>query len=813
MLPIHQVSEQITKILTEQNQLILQAPPGAGKSTCLPLILLNHFKAFSHFKKIIMLEPRRVAARNIAEFLAMQLKQKVGQSIGLRMRGESRVGPGCKLEIVTEGVMTRILQQDPELSDYSLLIFDEFHERSLHSDLAFVLAHQIQSEFRDDLKLLLMSATLDLATLERILPDCPVVKSEGRQFPIEVLYRPVKNTSVRVEQHLLSVLKEAMQKTGDILMFFAGIAEINRFKRLLEGQQLDIKVDVLHGQLALKQQKELLSLHAGNSRRVILATNIAETSLTIPSIKIVIDSGIHKKAVFDAESEFSYLQSERISQASAQQRAGRAGRTAAGTCYRIWPQEEQNRLKKAYPAEIESANFTPVLFEALLWGEQDMSQLNWPTPPSAKQIDNAYTKLKQLQLAKSDGLLNAHGRQVAGFNTLFFAANILNISQKIFDSITDTAAILAAYLAENGGSQDWDLTQQLQLHLPQLTTIARKYRPSLQQPEVNAEQLFVLLSALWPNRIAKLEKTEQDFFVYKAAYGSALNLKASGILNPPDWIIIVEATHSKTQKNANIRVCLPFVWSQCETYIQADIIEAVNAEIHKDNLKFIRVQKLGKLIVSRQVLDKKPNTEQQAQAWLQIFVDKGLLFFNQAQAMQALIARINLAAQFNSDFHPLDETVVLQTAETWLLPYLHTINNLKQLKNIDLAQTYLQQLDYARQQWLQTHLPAKWLLNDGRQVKIDYLHSSAPLISGFMQSFYGCTSHPSLLNGRLPLTVELLSPAKRAIQTTADLSQFWQGSYKLVQKDMKARYPKHYWPDAPETATAGTQTKKNRSAT
>ncbi|WP_216596000.1 ATP-dependent helicase HrpB [Catenovulum maritimum] len=818
MLPVEAVFTEIHQAINAHPSVILQAPPGAGKSTWLPLALLAQGKWHG---KLILLEPRRVAARNIAHYLSQQLDEKIGQTIGLRMRGETRVSSQTKLEVVTEGVLTRILQSDPELSDYHLVLFDEFHERSLQSDLAFVLAKQVQAALRDDLKLLIMSATLDLASLNRTLPDAPVIKSEGRNFPIEVFYRPYKtnnNDWFGFENHIIKVIKESLVNSGDILVFLAGSGEINRLEKQLKQTELNkFAIHTLHGQLSLKQQQQALQADQQGKRKIVLATNIAETSLTIENVSIVIDTGLHKKVKYDNVSEFSQLITEQISQDSAVQRMGRAGRTHAGICYRLWPEESQSRLRKHYPAEIEQADLSQLCFEVYLWGETNVLDLDWPTPPSDNQIRLANEKLARLKLidlSPSQQKITELGLQLQAKGADLIAGIILNVKPDLA-----LAHLFAAWLQENRQVNTWQLNQSLVELCKSNNPIKQAAEKSLQR-EISAasieqqfDDLYQVIVPLFIHRVAKKLGNQNDKVSYLMACGSAVDLYAADSLNPPEWILVIDASMSNKSPNATIRSAFELDWQMLEAIIQPYLQKRTQVDYQANQLSFYQQTSLLKLPLNKVKLSQAPSQQEKTQAWLALINKQGIELFNHADAIKLFIYRWNLAAEVNSDFASISFSYLIETAETWLSLYLADINSVKQLANLDIAALWLQQKDYALQQTLASLLPTKYEMPDGRVVKIDYSHESGPKLSCFMQSFYGLTEHPSIANGRVKLTCELLSPAKRPIQTTQDLINFWSGSYDIVKKEMKGRYPKHYWPDDPLVAEAGTKTKRQRSQT
>lgn len=833
MLPIKAVLPEIKAALAANNNLVIQAPPGAGKSTLLPLELLKLYPASS--KKILLLEPRRVAARNIANYLAEQLNETLGQQIGLRMRGLSKVSANTRLEVVTEGVLTRILQADPELSDYQLVIFDEFHERSLNADFAFVLTQQVQEALRNDLQMLIMSATLDLAMLKAVLPDAPVIESLGRLHPIEYHYRPLNsqqaksvNPATNLSQHILAVVNQALAFDGDILVFLPGIYEINHLAGVLEQARLpQLKVVKLHGRLSLAEQQQALRVDSQDKRKIVLSTNIAETSLTIENIRIVIDSGLHKTAKFDYKTDFNQLITERISKASAIQRAGRAGRLDSGVCFRLWSEDEQHRLREQYPAEIEQADLSQILFETRLWGEQDIFAFNWPTKPRLNQLKAAEQKLMHWQLLNQDKQLTkkAHQLQLKAGDI----ASSLLIEQGKGSAL---AYLVAAFLQESNKPAYWDMRQALLMLLRQDKSVIKQQAEKnlgrqLNLTEIDSQlnSLAQLLVAVWPQRLARLKRHTDQSAIYVMASGSAVELKQRDSLNPPEYLLVMEAGFQNSKANGIVYSAVVLEKAEFEHLSQAYLSSGVNLEIDPKSgkVKLFEHKQLFNLTLSKQALTQKPSPKQLEQAWLLELENnyQNLLSESQKGALNQFIARWNLAAQSgtklqltsaDATFNVLHLADMFAQAEHWLGFYLTNVSALSQFQNLNLVKIWLEQQDYQLQTELNRLCPVHYQLPDGRQVKIDYLAHAGPGIKGFMQSFYGLEQHPSILAGQQALVVELLSPAKRAIQTTQDLIGFWQGSYPLVQKEMKANYPKHYWPDEPATAAAGIATKRQRQS-
>ncbi|WP_269815544.1 ATP-dependent helicase HrpB [Algibacillus agarilyticus] len=805
MLPIESCFPEITDVLQKSNQLILQAPPGAGKSTWLPLAL---YKAQIISQKILLLEPRRVAARNIAHYLASCLNENLGETVGIRMRGYTKVSPQTKIEVITEGVLTRMLQTDPELTGYGLILFDEFHERALQADTAFAFSYDVQQALRDDLKLVIMSATLDLDMTRRILPDAPVIESAGRQFPVACHYRPLSRQYL--SNHVAQVVLEALEYEGDILVFLPGIAEINQCERVLLPLIAENACCIkLHGKLSLEAQQAALKPIPGK-QKIVLSTNIAETSLTISGVKVVIDSGMHKRVKVDHKSGFSTLFSERISSASAGQRLGRAGRVAPGTCFRLWSEDENARLRQQYPPEIETSDVTQTYFELLNWGAQTFAELNWPSLPSVFQQQQALDKLIAWQLVtaeKSSTRLTPLGRQVAALK-IPLAIALLLVRQN------ESCALLAAWQFEQqpNPQQQLDLMSQLiDAHrLQPIKSTLKKWGYATNRLVLNETLIKQALLAIFSDRLAQKRKN-----AYVLASGKAVVFASDVMFEKlTDYIIVVDAHFSESSASGRITSYVALteadlaelVIPKCTTSIDIELTEVAGKAVFYKTLKF------AELTISKTRLAQKPTKVQLQQAWLGVIQHKGFTHFEGKDKLLQLLLRLQLAHELQPElFNELIDLTCLQlNAEQWFALYLTDIASLQALYKINLVELVYSGLDYPQQTWLNKNLPTTWCAPDGTKCKLEYRNDREVTAFVKMQSCYGLNTHPTVGNGHLLLTLSLLSPAQRALQTTKDIVSFWQGSYVDVKKEMKGRYPKHFWPDSPESATPGTQTKRQR---
>lgn len=822
-LPITPVLPELFSALQSVSQVILQAPPGAGKSTYLPLRLLQE-KIFCG--RILMLEPRRLAARNIARFLASQLNEKVGQQVGYRMRGESKISKDTRLEVVTEGILTRMMQQDPELTGYDLIIFDEFHERSLNADIGLAFALEVQQGLRDDLKLLIMSATLDSDKLQRLLPDARVFTSAGRCFPVSYSYHPMslQRTSISqaLPQAIAATVKMALQQqSGNILVFLPGMGEIKRCQQALAELNIGkahgvVQVLPLYGQLTQQQQQAAINPLPHGQRKIVLATNIAETSLTIEGISVVIDSGLERRVSFSARSGVSRLQTRRISQASATQRAGRAGRLQPGHCYRLWREEDQSRLEPQIEPEIVAADLTSTWLELKAWGGTDFSELLLLDRPSAANVMYADTLLTSLGAVEA-GRCTAHGQALAEFGMAPRLAHMLLIAQQWEAELAGVTWLACRLIALLEGSERLPL--DLSLALQQMAS--GQFRQAQRQAEQwaqrfgfsraieSVEYAGLLLCLAYPDRIAL--RRSQDVR-YTLSNGLGVKLPQDAALSNTELLIVADLSLPEQGADA-------MVYTACE--LEIGLLQAwlpqlfsqqdfVQWDLKTQKLLAEKRQCLGKLILSRQHLSNV--TEQQKQTAVIAGIRKaGLSVLPWSEQSKALLIRLRCAHEWlpEQGFVDYSEAVLLSELESWLLPYLTGVTGPAQMKKIALTDALLARLDWSLQQRLDSELPTHFTVPTGSKIKLRYSESAAPSLPVRIQEMFGQASKPAIAGGRMFIVIELLSPAMRPLQITQDLLGFWGGSYAEVQKEMKGRYPKHYWPDNPLEAMPTRRVKKH----
>ncbi|HEY6527339.1 MAG TPA: ATP-dependent helicase HrpB [Cellvibrionaceae bacterium] len=815
-LPIAPLLPELIAKLFHSHQLILQAPPGAGKTTQVPLHLLK--APWLGDKKIIMLEPRRIAARSCAIYMAALLGEPVGATVGYRVRQDSQVSAKTRIEVVTGGVFLRMLQEDPSLESAGVIIFDEFHERQLDSDLALALSLYSQSLLREDdpLRLLVMSATLDTQGLEKLLPHAPVLTSKGRMFPVSIHYGKTLGPKEAMAEAVGATLVEAMNTyEGNALVFLPGQREIQACQQWLIGRlNSSIKVFPLYASLPSAQQQ--LALTPNESiRKAVLATNIAETSLTIDGITLVVDSGFCREAEFDPNTGLTRLNLKRISKASATQRAGRAGRLAAGHCLRLWSQELV--MNEHSPAEILKADLAALALQLVTWGIEP-AELTWLDTPPHSSYQQALELLQRLNAVqpgpKGGWQLTQSGKEISRLPVHPRLGHMLVESQNY--GITQQACWLTAILTETlKGPAEADLSQLLEQmndkksHLPGAwrESIARQVKQFLQllTPQSNSSALpynqicGFLLACAYPDRIAKARTERRG--VYQLANGRAASIDPLHPLSKHSWLVVAETQGASGRTEDHIVTAAP---------LDPELFKSALAGLISTQRQATWDKKLGRFIANEQQCigaviwqEKRLETLQaeDRQNLLMEFLQKeGLDYLNWDEQALQMRARLNYAFEQDPNCWPAcDEASLLSTLGDWLKPYLSAINNLQQLQALNLSEILAVRLSWADHQQLNQLLPTHWEAPTGTKVAIDYTQSP-PVLAVKLQEMFGTDVTPEVYQGRIKLALHLLSPARRPLQITQDLGGFWRSSYQEVKKEMKGRYPRHPWPDDPLSA-------------
>lgn len=809
-LPVSEVLPALLAALAQSPQVLLAAPTGAGKSTWLPLQLLQQAQLPG---QIIMLEPRRLAARNVAQRLAEQLGEQPGGTVGYRLRGENCSSAATRLLVVTEGILTRMLQRDPLLAGVSLVILDEFHERSLQADLALALLLDVQQGLRDDLKILLMSATLDNQQLRKLLPDAPFIASQGRSFPVIRRYASL-NPQQRFEEAVAREVAQLLRdEPGSLLLFLPGVAEIERVKRELASRVSDeVDLSPLYGALSLEAQRRAILPAAPGRRKVVLATNIAETSLTIEGIRLVVDSALERAAQFDVRSGVTRLLTQRISQASMTQRAGRAGRLAPGICLHLLPQEQALRAAAQSEPEILTSDLASLQLDLLQWGCQDAAQLQWLDSPPARSLQAARQQLQRLGALDSEGRLSARGRKMAQLGSDPRLTAMLCAAGDDVHAIA-SAALLVAILEDPPRSGSVDLRDALNQPQPQWLRRARHWQQRLNagQGRVDADRFPALLAAGFADRLAQRRGHSAR---YQLANGIGAMLDEHDGLSRYEWLIAPSLLQGASSADARMLLALPVemdaLRQQCPQLVEQRT--DVDWDDDKGTLRAWKREAIGALILRAQP-QARPEPEILHPAMLRWIREKGLAVLGWTPEAEQLRVRLQCAAQWLPEeaWPTLDDDTLLASLEHWLLPEMGKVRDLKGLQSVNLVSALLHLLTWSQRQRLDTVLPTHYTVPTGSRLPIRYDAEKPPALAVRMQEMFGEAQNPAVADGRVPLVLELLSPAHRPLQITRDLAAFWRGAYPEVQKEMKGRYPKHPWPDDPASALPTRRTKKYSS--
>ncbi len=847
-LPIVEALPELFAALAKYSNVVLHAPPGAGKSTGVPLALLeSRIQAGGFSGKILMLEPRRIAARAVAVRMASTLNEPVGHTVGYRTRLDTRVSQHTRIEVVTEGILTRMLQHDAALDGISIVIFDEFHERNLQADLGLALCLDVQASLREDLKLLVMSATLDGAAVASLLGNqsgnAPIVTSAGQSFPVTTHYRNTNSVNRKhwqdndIAREACAVIVNALAETplaetrGDMLVFLPGQGEIRRTQQLLNDSHLPTTVQVLplFGELSPAEQDRAIQPAVKGIRKVVLATNIAETSLTIEGVSVVVDSGLERRARFDPVTGMNSLELLRISRASADQRRGRAGRTQAGVCYRLWLESEQDAMAAQTTAEILESDLLPLALELATWGIQQASDLRWLDAPPAASLAQARELLTLLGALDMHGKITAHGRAMAQLGTHPRLAHMLLKAREL--ELTALGVELAALLGERdvlrsrSRERDVDLRSRIEaLHgapvahhdtdqatrqrvLRSAEQLSRQLRvPATRSQPAQLHETGRLLAFAYPDRIAQKREGSSRYLL---SNGRGASLNTPQTLSQAAYLVIAQL--DAADRDARIQLAAPIELNELEADF-ADLIEqreCIEWNSRDANVIATQERRLSALVLQSRRLDK-PDAERVRQAMLQGIRELGLEALPWSAAARQLRTRLQFAHEH--DLHnkaawpAVDDQSLLDNLADWLAPWLDGITRRNQLSQLDLQQILLGKLDWNQQQRLNEIAPTHLRVPSGSNISIDY-STSVPTLSVRLQEVFGMTTTPRVGGGSVPVLMELLSPARRPVQITQDLASFWAQGYHEVKKDLKGRYPKHYWPDDPLQAEATARAK------
>ncbi|MBD8527955.1 ATP-dependent helicase HrpB [Pseudoxanthomonas sp. CAU 1598] len=814
-MPIDDLLPDLQRQLAEHARLVLEAPPGAGKTTRVPLALLD--ADWRGAGRIIMLEPRRVAARAAAQFMADSLGQSVGETVGYRIRFESRVSADTQLEVVTEGILTRMIQDDPSLDGVAAVLFDEFHERHLSADLGLALTLDVQAQLRPELRVLVMSATLDGERLAALL-DAPRLQSQGRAFPVTIEHYASRREESLEQQVKRCVEMALARQEGDLLVFLPGQREINRCADVLAGVAAPTELEVLplHGELPVERQAEVLRPAASGRRRVVLATNVAESSVTLPGVRMVIDSGLAREPRFDPNSGFSRLATVAISQASADQRAGRAGRLGPGYCYRLWP--ESQRLEPQRRAEIAQVDLAGLALELAAWGS---AELLFPDQPPSGALAAGRDLLRQLG-ALQDNALTDLGRRMLRLGTEpRLAAMLLAAPAADCALACDLAALLEARDPLRGGaSRRDDLYARWQAlsafrtgradaaasrsALAAIDRSAQQWRRRLrinQAPTADAaaSRLGLLLSHAFPDRIAR--QHAQDPLRYQLANGRSARLFDDSALYGEPWIVISELRYA--EREGHILRGLPLSEADLRQQFPSRFgsQDVVRWDAAKRAIVALRELRFERIVLEQKPLPN-PDPSRYAEALVDAVRQLGLAALPWTEALSQWLERARCIGEWReeADWPDFSDSGLLDSVEDWLQPGLAGKSRLSALSEQELAHSLRSRLSWQQQQRLEQLAPVRLEVPSGQQRPIHYEHGKPPVLAVKLQEMFGLADTPRIADGRVPLTLHLLSPAGRPLQVTQDLRGFWERTYPEVKKEMKGRYPKHPWPDDPWSA-------------
>lgn len=840
-LPVQSALPELLSALAKRNNVVLQAPPGAGKTTMVPLALLGC--DWLGDKNIIMLEPRRLAARSAAARMAELLGEPLGQTVGYQIRAERKAGKNTRILVVTEGILTRLLQSDPELTKTALVIFDEFHQRSLQADLSLALCLQSQEYLREDLKLLVMSATLETEAVAELLGDAPVVSSEGRSFPVHMHYLPHRQIAENNRQLPALMARKIVEWIdgfdGSLLAFLPGMGEIRRVEELLREKLTgrdEITIAPLYGDLSKQQQDAAIAPSRPGKRKIVLATNVAETSLTIEGIRMVVDSGLMRESRFDPNTGMNRLVTTNISRASATQRCGRAGRLSEGQCLRLWSESRQQQLLPKNTAEILISDLAPLMLELAQWGVREVDELNWLDSPPPGPVTQARELLQQLGALDGERRITGHGRAMLKLGIHPRLAHMM-IRSPDWD-LQHKACLLAALLSERDifrGEARWDrdinkrvevlqgrgkntnadrsavqgIRQQAKIWQSQLADAPQQKSPLIDE----ADHTGLLLGLAYPDRIAKNRRDRERRFLLSGGRGA--HFSHDDELALEDYLIVAEL--DGRGRDARIQLAARISENALREYF-ADLIEQSESVRWDDRAgRAIASQRtmLGQLVLSERPA-KNISSELLSRALLDAIRQKGLDNLPWSREANSLRARVEFLRRNSSELPKLPADLALpdwsgealiNSLEDWLLPHLTDFSKLEQLKQLDMHTILQSRLDWPTQQKIDELAPEHFCVPSGSHIRIDY-SQEPPVLAVRLQEMFGQTATPAILQGQYPLMIHLLSPARRPVQVTRDLASFWVNTYREVKKELRIKYQKHYWPEDPLAARATARTKK-----
>ncbi|MDB5053536.1 MAG: ATP-dependent helicase HrpB [Bacilli bacterium] len=831
-LPIETILPTLKEAFKFHPNVVLAAAPGAGKTTRVPLALLNESWLPSP-QRILMLEPRRLAARNAARFMAALLDEQVGETVGYRVRLDTCIGANTRIEVITEGILTRFLQSDPTLEGVGLIIFDEFHERNLHADLGLALCLQSQAIFRADLKILIMSATLDAEPIAKLLQDAPIIVSEGKAFPVETCYLNHK-VDGRIEPIVVKTILTALENdSGDIMVFLPGVGEIKRLESLLAAHPLgrNVRINPLHGTLPQEAQDRAIAPSVSGQRKIVLTTSIAETSLTVAGVQVVIDSGLMRVPRFSPRTGMTRLETVSVSKSSADQRRGRAGRLGPGKCYRLWTEQDNRNLALQGVPEIVVADLAPLTLELAAWGVTEPQELQWLDLPPAGAFQQARELLGQLDALNEAGKITAHGRRMVevGLHPRLAHMVIKAASLGLGGQACDLAAILSErdiFLKEQS-NPNIDLRLRLEvlqryakegdsidgfmgysLNFPvcrQIVLESTHWKKILGIPlreKGDLERCGLLLAFAYPDRIAERRASGR----YLLSNGRGAFIAETQPLSNADYLVAAELDDKGIE--SRIFLAAAIEWVDLEKHFK-DQIET-ETSIHWDKtMQSVRARKRVRLraIVLKDDPLLKPNPDEMLAALLQGISEEGLEILPWTRAARQLQYRLQFLFKTEAGWPDVSDEVLKSSLSHWLAPHIYGLKSREDLKRLKLAEIMQMGLTWEQRRDLDEHAPTHILVPSGSHIPIDYSDPRSPILSVRLQEMFGLEDTPRIAHGLVALTLQLLSPSQRPVQVTRDLASFWRETYFEVKKDLKGRYPKHYWPDNPLHAQPTNRTK------
>lgn len=822
-LPIDPVLPELLAALAASANAVLQAPPGAGKTTRVPLALLD--APWLGGGRIVMLEPRRLAARAAAARMARSLGEAVGETVGYRIRLDTRVGPKTRIEVVTEGILTRMVQSDPELTGVACLIFDEFHERSLNADLGLALALEVQGALREDLRILVMSATLDAAPVADLMGGCPMVTSEGRAFPVEVRHVPPSRPETRLEDHVAAVVRQALtEEPGSALVFLPGQAEIRRVEQRLAGTlPAGVSVHPLYGDLPQAKQDAAIAPAPEGVRKVVLATTIAETSLTIEGIRIVVDSGLTRAPRFEPRTGMSRLETVKVSQAAAEQRRGRAGRLEPGVCYRCWPEAAHKALPAFGRPEILDADLAPLALDLAQWGAADPTALPWLDAPPAAHYAQARGLLARLGAVDGDGRITPHGLALAPLPLHPRLAHMVEAGKRLGHG--PLACLLAALLSERdilrGGRSDCDLRTRVAILLREDDAPAgadpgavRRVREAARQvaraagvkgQARDASATGLLLALAYPDRVGQRRGGQ-----VRLANGRGAALPEGDALAAADWLAVADVDAGKAAQ-ARIWLAAPLSVAEIEDAFSSEIEEGafVVWDPREDAVAARRQRRFGALVLKDEPLPALP-ADRTAEAVCEGLRQIGLHalpWSPETEALRHRLAFLHRVEGAEEGWPDVSDAALLAGLEHWLGPFLAGITRRAHFKRIDLKAALEAMLPWDMRRRLDAEAPTHLAVPSGNRHRLDY-SGEEPVLPVKLQEMFGARETPRIAGGRVPVVIHLLSPAQRPLAVTKDLPFFWREAYPAVKAEMRGRYPRHPWPDDPLAADPTARTKR-----